>query len=172
MLSFIQILRSVTGQELNRKSLLQSCLQHLLQYFSGEGFTQGKYQGFILNEADLQAVKPTFLRSQGRLPSLWDRGSHFVVSGVTPAHTSSSAFPSLGLGHYTQNKRKKRKLHTVTHCHGNSQAAGPSTGETIISHTLLTHIPHPRHWKVCVGRGRKRCCSHPSSWTTAAPHYC
>lgn len=69
VLSFMQILRSVTGQELTRKILLQSCLQHLLQYFSGDDFTQGNYQGFFLNQADLQAVKSTFLRSQGRLPS-------------------------------------------------------------------------------------------------------
>lgn len=164
----MQILSSVTGQELTGKSLLQSCPQDLLQYFSGETFTQGKHQCFFLNQADLPGVKSTSLRSQGRLLSLWEHSSHFVASGVTPAHTPSSAFPGLGLGHYTQNRRKRENctdslIATETAKH-QAQALG-------ISHTLLAHILHPRHWGVCVGRGRNRLCSCPSSWTTAAPCY-
>lgn len=42
-LSFTQI-SSFTGQELSRQSLLQSHLQYLFQYLSGEGFPHEKHQ--------------------------------------------------------------------------------------------------------------------------------
>lgn len=106
----MQILSSVTRQELTRKSLLKSCLLHLLQFFSREGFAQGKHQCFSLNQADLQAVKSPSLRSQGSLRA-WQP---FCGLGSYSSSHSFKCFPQPRTGTLHPKLEKKQKT-TQTH---------------------------------------------------------
>lgn len=92
-------------------------------------FCTYKTRSLSLNHAHWQAVTATPVPSHGT-PLFPQRSAAILRPRVNFSSHSFKLLPSLGLGPYTQSNRKKRTRHKLTDRHGNSQAPGPSPGES------------------------------------------
>lgn len=153
---------------------MQSCLQHLLQYILGECFTQQKYQGFFLKQANVQEARSTShhsprqaafpVREQRPFCRLWSKSS---------SHSFKCFCHPMTRAEHSKYKGKKKEKYTDSHI---------AVEVTRPKHTKGHNQPYPSDIQpapqtlgASVGRGRNQLCSHCNSCSSLlliAPNYC